>query len=97
LEPKEWVIITVIGGESESGCGVSSSSSIVVRDEGREISVSVPGLPPVPPIASDVLTGVGYSGPTVLTIRAKGSDIEAFWAGKLDFEQFGQRVQIFSY
>ncbi|MHC4719593.1 MAG: hypothetical protein ACYSYT_03855 [Planctomycetota bacterium] len=95
LEPKEWVILTVIGGESGSGGGISSAASIMVRDEGREIAISGPGMPPIPSDA--LLTDVGYSGPTVLTIRAKASDIEAFSAGKLDFDQFGQRVQIFTY
>ena len=34
---------------------------------------------------------------TVLTIRAKKSDVDAFAKGELDFEQFQQKVQIFTY
>ncbi len=34
---------------------------------------------------------------TVLTIRAKKSDVDAFAKGELDFEQFQQKVQIFMY
>jgi len=34
---------------------------------------------------------------TVLTIRAKKSDVDAFASGEQDFEQFRQKVQIFTY
>jgi hypothetical protein len=34
---------------------------------------------------------------TVLTIRTKKSDVDAFAKGELDFEQFQQKVQIFTY
>jgi hypothetical protein len=40
---------------------------------------------------------MGLFSPTVLTIRVKKSDIDAFAAGELDFEQFRQKVQIFTY
>ncbi len=42
----------------------------------------------------------GEIGPplaTVLTIRAKKSDVDAFAKGELDFEQFQQKVEIFTY
>jgi len=47
----------------------------------------------------------GMSGPgemdvspaTVLTIRAKKSDVDSFAQGQQDFEQFRQKVQIFTY
>ncbi len=42
----------------------------------------------------------GEMGPpsaTILTIRAKKSDVDAFAKGELDFEQFQQIVQIFMY
>lgn len=42
----------------------------------------------------------GEMGPpsaTILTIRAKKSDVDAFAKGELDFEQFQQIVQIFTY
>jgi hypothetical protein len=42
----------------------------------------------------------GEMGPpsaTVLTIRAKKSDVDDFAKGELDFEQFQQKVQIFMY
>lgn len=40
---------------------------------------------------------MGVSPATVLTIRAKKSDIDAFAGGEQDLEQFRQKVQIFSY
>jgi hypothetical protein len=41
--------------------------------------------------------GPGTSAATVLTIRAKKSDIDAFAKGEQDYEQFRQKVQIFTY
>jgi hypothetical protein len=40
---------------------------------------------------------IGPPSATVLTIRAKKSDVGAFAAGELDFEQFQQKVEIFTY
>jgi len=40
---------------------------------------------------------MGVSPATVLTIRAKKSDIDAFAGGEQNLEQFRQKVQIFSY
>jgi hypothetical protein len=41
--------------------------------------------------------GTNVSPATVLTIRAKKSDIDAFAKGEQDYEQFRQKVQIFTY
>lgn len=41
--------------------------------------------------------GAGTSAATVLTIRAKKSDIDAFAKGEQDYEQFRKKVQIFTY
>ena len=41
--------------------------------------------------------GMDVSSATVLTIRAKKSDIDAFARGEQDLEQFRQKVQIFTY
>ncbi len=40
---------------------------------------------------------MGFSSPTVLTIRTKKSDVDAFAKGELDYEKFREKVQIFSY
>ncbi len=39
----------------------------------------------------------GYYSETVLTIRVKKSDVDAFAKDELDFDQFRQKVQIFLY
>jgi len=39
----------------------------------------------------------GSLSPTVLTIRAKKSDIDAFAEGQLSFDQFSEKTQLFSY
>jgi len=43
------------------------------------------------------LDEMGVPPATVLTIRAKKSDVDAFAGGQQDFEQFRQKVQIFTY
>jgi hypothetical protein len=42
-------------------------------------------------------SGTSVSAATVLTIRAKKSDVGAFAKGQQDYEQFRQKVQIFTY
>lgn len=39
----------------------------------------------------------GSASTTVLTIRAKKSDVDDFAKGELDFEKFQQKVEIFTY
>ena len=41
--------------------------------------------------------GEGFPSSTVLTIRAKKSDVDAFAKGELDFEQFQKQVKIIMY
>ena len=43
------------------------------------------------------MSGMGVSPATVLTIRTKKSDVDAFAGGQQDFEQFRRKVQIFTY
>jgi len=40
---------------------------------------------------------MGLTSPTILTIRAKKSDVDEFAKGEFDFEKFYQKVQIFTY
>jgi hypothetical protein len=40
---------------------------------------------------------MGSASSTVLTIRVKKSDIDAFAKGDLDLEQFQKKVKIFTY
>ncbi len=41
--------------------------------------------------------GMGASSATVLTIRAKKSDVDAFAKGELDVEQFQEKVKTVMY
>jgi hypothetical protein len=43
------------------------------------------------------LAGMGPSSATVLTIRAKKSDVDAFAKGELDFEKFQEKVKTVIY
>jgi hypothetical protein len=83
LKPEEWVILTVIGGEGQP-ISVLRSISIVTK------SANIVADSPLP-------IETGFSSPAVLTIRVKKSDAVAFSKGELDFDQFRQRVQIFTY
>jgi hypothetical protein len=47
--------------------------------------------------SSSVFGGAGVSQTTVLTIRAKKSDIDAYAKDEKIFEQFRRKVQIFTY
>jgi len=93
LKPDESVILTVIGKAGQSGTrtttrsyGRSSMSSSTGR---RGRSSMVLGAPGIPTVAASLL-------PTVLTIRAKKSDIDAFAKGQLSFDQFRQKTQLLS-
>jgi len=46
--------------------------------------------------AEPSLTGMDFT-PTVMTIRVKKSDVDAFSKGELDFYKFRKKVQIFTY
>jgi hypothetical protein len=41
--------------------------------------------------------GMGFSSATILTIRAKKSDVDDFTRDELDFEEFQETVEIFTY
>ncbi|MHC4655574.1 MAG: hypothetical protein ACYS91_11245 [Planctomycetota bacterium] len=103
LKADELIILTVIGkgrsyvstisgggvggygggmsGYTDSGGSVKSYR----RTRGRYgKTTSVPG-------------GIGVSASTVLTIRAKKSDVDAFAKGELDYDKFREKVQILTY
>ena len=52
--------------------------------------------------SGDMMGGMEYgetgsASTTVLTIRAKKSEVDDFAKGELDFEQFQQKVDVFTY
>ncbi|MHC4145833.1 MAG: hypothetical protein ACYSWW_13125 [Planctomycetota bacterium] len=134
VQPNEWVILTVIGGQRQfsmgfgpnfptgvgtsrsrssgrgagssggmggfgggmGGFGGGGSSGFVVGGYGGMGGMMGAGM-------GGMYGGMGtYSGTissasTVLTIRAKKSDVDGFAKEELDFEQFEKKVQIFMY
>ncbi|HUU20171.1 MAG TPA: hypothetical protein VMW72_23685 [Sedimentisphaerales bacterium] len=86
LKPDQSVILTVIGGQSQSGMATVTQSYIYGRSTGRSRRVVLP--------EPGVETGSFL--PTVLTICVKKSDIDAFAKGELSFDQFRERTRIFT-
>lgn len=82
LKPDESVILTVTGKASQSGQLVTRLYS---NGHSRHIATEPGGA------------GSGSFSPTVLTIRAKKSDIDAFAEGRLSFDQFTQKTLLLSY
>jgi len=89
LKPDESIILTITGsGESASqtvGMVSKTNKYVIVENDNSS------GM------ASGYFSGdTEPSSPAVLVIRAKRSDIDAFSKGDLDYDQFGQKVQIFT-
>ena len=84
LKPDQLVILTVIGNGGRSGAAITRSYSYV-RSTGRRrtVQMTAPG-----DTSASLL-------PTVMTISAKKSDIDAFAKGQIDYDQFRQRTGIF--
>jgi len=82
LKPDESVILTVTGKASQSGSFVTR---VYKSGDSKYIATESAGA------------GSGSLSPTVLTIRAKKSDIDAFAEGQLSFDQFHQKTQLISY
>ena len=101
LKPEQLVILTVIGDRHEPAATITqsysygrtspnyrgSSSSYGRRSDSRTGSRRI--VQTAPEAETDSIV------PTVLTICAKKSDIDAFAKGELDYDQFRQRTGIF--
>ena len=83
LKPDQLVILTVIGNRHGSTATVTQSFSYGRSTGSRRI------VQTLPEVKGDSIV------PTVLTICAKKSDIDAFATGELDYDQFRQRTGIF--
>jgi hypothetical protein len=77
-------------GYSGAGYGVGYGSSIDDGTSNRRSKSRYSRTRSVP-------DGIGISAPTVLTIRAKKSDVDAFAKGDLDYDKFREKVQILTY
>jgi len=87
--PDEWVILTIIGEGGASGefqVIRALSRRYVIRTEDKTTKIEIP-------LPSDM----GLSSPTVMTVRVKKSDVDAFAKGELNLDKFRQKVQIFTY
>ena len=93
LKSDQLVILTVIGDRHRSAPNVTPSYSYgrssasrysYGRGTGRRRVVQT-----LPEVEADSIV------PTVLTICAKKSDIDAFAKGELDYDRFRQRIEIF--
>jgi hypothetical protein len=84
LKSDQLVILTVIGNGGRSGASITRSYSYG-RSTGRRgiVQMTAPG------------DATGSLMPTVMTISAKKSDIDAFAKGQIDYDQFRQRIGIF--
>ncbi len=82
LNPDESVILTVTGKASQSGPFVTG---VYKSGDSKYITTGSAGA------------GSGSLSPTVLTIRAKKSDIDDFAEDKLSFEKFAEKIQLLSY
>lgn len=87
LDPGDWVVVTVIGVAAES-----EEVRIMRELEFDDEKV----IEHYEDLLEDEEEG-GVSGPTVLTLRVKKSDVDAFSKGRTKFEQFSKQVKIVAY
>jgi hypothetical protein len=104
IKPEEWIILTV-NGAAQKGSG-TVMYKIHRQGTSKAISSNISGSF----VGGYGAGGDGFAGGSmmtpgqeqssqgsVMTIRAKKSDIDDYAGGKLDFEQFTEKVQIFVY
>lgn len=84
LKSDEFVVLTIIGKATNRGRSMSGPYSVASYGRGgRRRSVSA-------------VKKIPYAG-TVVNIRAKKADIDAYSKGELDFDKFNEKVQIFTH
>jgi len=98
LKPDESVVLTV------TGIGGSTSAKIIAATRAGENQVLVQERDADGKMITRLIQGtgkelndIGLSSPTILVIRAKRSEIDAFAKGELDFDKFRARVQVLTY
>jgi hypothetical protein len=94
LKPDEVVVITVTGSGSDASSNVgkvvaiSGTNQIIVHSKDKNTTKILKS-----PSSNDL----GISLPTVLTIRAKKSYIDALAQQKIGYEEFEEKIQLISY
>ncbi|MHC4463803.1 MAG: hypothetical protein ACYS30_20580 [Planctomycetota bacterium] len=108
LTDDDWVIITVIG-ESSDSCGHLSDDERKVDRHLREVVIlktrsrdrdrvdTVETRVEPPSATGGYFAYLGQSSPTVMTIRVRKAVVDALHKGEMDFDEFRQKVQIFTY
>jgi hypothetical protein len=92
LKPDELVVFTI------TGSGVSSNVDKVVAIAGNnQVVVHYKDKNTTKLLKSPSISELGISSPTVLTIRAKKSYIDALAENKIDYDEFEEKIQLFSY
>ena len=94
IKTEEFVILAV------TGSGISSNFVKVTAIPGRnQVMVTYKDKDKniTKLLDSPSLSDLGISSPTVLTIRAKKSYIDALAQNKIDFDEFKEKVQLISY
>jgi hypothetical protein len=98
LKPDESVVLTVTGiGGSTSAKIIAvtraGENQVLVRErdaDGKMITRLIQGT-------GKELNDIGLSSPTILVIRVKRSEIDAFAKGELDLDKFRACVQVLTY
>jgi len=96
LKPDESVILTIAGGGESSGTKITEIS-VAGKNQILVTEKSADGKSKMRIVNGNSLDDIGLSSQTVLVIRAKRLDIDAFAKGELDLDQFRMRVQMFTY
>jgi len=96
LKQDQLVILTVIGGRSQSTANVIQSSVFSGRRRSTGDSRRSTGDSRTRTVRIEPGAETGSFLPTVLTICAKKSDIDAFAKGELSFDQFRERTRMFT-
>jgi hypothetical protein len=98
LKPDESVVLTVTGIGGSAGAKIiaatrAGENQVLVQQrdsDGNTITKLIQGT-------GKELNDIGLSSPTILVIRAKRPEIDAFAKGELDFDKFRGRVQVLTY
>jgi hypothetical protein len=94
LKPDESVILTLTGSGISSNFGkvvvIPGYNQVMVTYKDKDKNVTKL-------LTSPSLSDLGISSPTVLTIRAKKSYIDALAQDKINFAEFEQKIQLLSY
>ncbi|MHC4727167.1 MAG: hypothetical protein ACYS17_08030, partial [Planctomycetota bacterium] len=94
LKPDESVTLTVAGSGISSNfvkvtaIPVHNQVMVTYKDKNKNVTKL---------LNSPSLSDLGISSPTVLTIRAKKTYIDALAQDKIDFDEFEQKIQLLSY